>query len=70
MEQTLEKEIKHLKRHGGMIGLNQDEAALDRLITITPHLTQIVKLILRSFPRSSTQPNVSEVSEHYILTLQ
>ena len=42
-DQTLEQEIKKLKQHGGMVGLSQDEAALDRLITITPHLANIVK---------------------------
>lgn len=38
-DQTLEQEIKMLKRHSGMVVFSQDEAALDRLVTITPHLT-------------------------------
>ena len=42
-DQTLEQEIKKLKHHGGIVGLSRDEAALDRLITITPHLANIVK---------------------------
>ena len=33
-DQTLEQEIKMLKRHGGMVGLSQDEAALDRLVLV------------------------------------
>jgi hypothetical protein len=37
-DQTLEQEIKELKRHGGIVGLSQDEAAVDRLVTTTPHL--------------------------------
>ena len=37
-DQTLEQEIKRLKGHGGIVGLNQDEAALDHLVTTTPHL--------------------------------
>ena len=41
-DQTLEQEIKELKRHGGMVGLIQDEAALDRLVTTSPHLVHIV----------------------------
>ena len=60
-DQTLEQEIKLLKRHGRMVGLSQDEAALDRLLTITPHLTHIVKQFLHSFPRASRS---SERSEH------
>lgn len=42
-DQTLEQEIKELKGHGGIVGLNQDEAALDRLVPTTPHLARIVK---------------------------
>ncbi len=32
------QKIKGLKRHGGTAVLSQDETALDRLITTTPHL--------------------------------
>jgi hypothetical protein len=42
-DQALEQEIKNLKRHGGIVGLSQDESALDRLVTTTPHLTHIVR---------------------------
>ena len=37
-DQTLEQEVKMLKRHGGIVGLNQDDSALDRLVTTAPHL--------------------------------
>ena len=37
-DQTLEQEIKKLKRHGGIIGLSQEEDTLDRLVTTSPHL--------------------------------
>ena len=39
---TIEQEIKELKRHGGVVGLIQDETALDRLVTTTSHLAHIV----------------------------
>ena len=34
---------KMLKRHGGIVGLNQDDSALDRLVTTTPHLSCIAR---------------------------
>ena len=64
-DQTLEQEIKELKRHGGMVGLSQDEAALDRLVTTTPHLARIVKQYLNSFPQACRS---SERREHYQLS--
>jgi len=63
-DQTLEQEIKTLKRHGGIIGLSQDEGALDRLVTITPHLAQIVEQYLAAFNANDG----GERSEHYQLT--
>ena len=63
-DQTLEQEIKGLKRQGGMVGLSQDEAALDRLVTTTPHLARIVKQYLYSFPQACKS---SERNEHYQL---
>ena len=42
-DQALEQEIKHLKRHGGIVGLSQNEDALDRMMYTTPHLSKIVK---------------------------
>ena len=64
-DQTLEQEIKGLKRHGGMVGLSQDESALDRLVTTIPHLARIVKQYLNSFPQGSKS---SERREHYQLS--
>lgn len=64
-DQTLEQEIKMLKRHGGMVGLSQDEVALDRLVTITPHLTHLVTQFLHSFPKESKS---SPRTEHYQLS--
>jgi len=53
-----------LKRHGGIVGLSQDEGALDRLVTITPHLAQIVQQYLTAFNATDG----GEQSEHYQLT--
>ena len=52
-DQTLEQEIKRLKGHGGMVGLSQDEAALDCLVTTTPHLARIVQQYLDSSSQTS-----------------
>ena len=64
-DQTLEQEIKGLKRHGGIVGLTQDAAALDRLVTTTPHLAHIVKEYLNSFPLPS---KATDRNEHYQLS--
>ena len=64
-DQTLEQEIKKLKRHGGMVGLSQDDAALDRLVVTTPHLSHLVQQFLNSFPKGSKS---FERSEHYQLS--
>ena len=42
-DQTLEQGLKVLKRHGGMFGLSQDEAALDHLLVTSLHLYCMVK---------------------------
>ena len=42
-DQTLKQEIKMLKCHGGIAGLSQEDSALDRLVTTTPHLSCIVR---------------------------
>ena len=56
-DQTFEQEIKGLKRHGGMVGLSQDEDALNRLVTTTPHLARLVKqYILVVFLRLTRHP--------------
>ena len=65
-DQTLEQEIKGLKRHGGMVGLSQNEDALDRLVTTTPHLARLVKQYLGGFPQTNTSS--TERSEHYQLS--
>ena len=49
-DQMLEQEIKVLKRHGGMVRLKQDEAALDRLLITSPNLARISKAF-RKYPR-------------------
>ena len=58
-EEILEQEIKNLKRHGGIIGLSQDENALDRLMHTAPHLSRIVKQYLHTLPcpHNSTNSN-------------
>jgi len=63
-DQTLEQEIKTLKRHDGIVGLSPDEGVLDRLVTITPHLAQIVQQYLTAFNANDG----GERSEHYQLT--
>ena len=41
-DQTLRQEIKMLKRHGGIVCLSQDDSALVRLDTTTPHLSFVL----------------------------
>ena len=48
-DQALEQEIKDLKRHGGIVGLSQDAAALDRPIITSSHLPHMVKQCLSAF---------------------
>jgi len=50
-DQALEQEIKDLERHGGIVGLSQVDSGLDRLVTIGPQLTRMVKQYLIGFPR-------------------
>jgi len=57
-DQTLEQEIKVLKHHRGIVGLSQDEAALDCLLITSPHLTSKVKQYLNSFPKVSKASEV------------
>jgi len=63
-DQALEQEIRGLKRHGGIVGLSQDEAALDRLVAITPHLARIVQGYLSGF---SERYELSKLNKHYQL---
>ena len=64
-DQALEQLIKELKYYGGIVGLSQNENTLDRIVTISPHLTNFVKQYLQSFPRNWT---ISKPNEHYQLT--
>ena len=48
-----------------MVGLSQDDAALDRLVITTRHLTHLVQEFLKGFPKASKS---SERSEHYQLS--
>ena len=64
-DQMLEQEIKVLKRHGGIVGLSHDEAALDDLLITSPHLARMVKQYLNCFPKVS---KTSEGTEHYQLS--
>ena len=63
-DQALEQEIKHLKRHGGIVGVSQNEDALDRLMYTTPHLSKIVKRYLSSL---SDRGDKTPKKEHYQL---
>ena len=53
-DQALEQQIKVLKRHGGIVGISQDEIALDRLVTFTPQLAHMVEQYLHGFPNHGT----------------
>jgi len=64
-DQTLEQEIKKLKRHVVWYG-SQDDAALDRLVITTPSLSHLVQQFLNSVPKASKS---SQRSEHYQLSL-
>ena len=46
-----------LKRHGGKVGLSQDDTALDRLVTTTPLLARIVRKYLNGFPELKRRMN-------------
>ena len=63
-DQALEQEIKGLKRYGGIVGLSQDEAALDCLVATAPHLAGIVKDFLSGFSYTA----LPKRQEHYHLT--
>ena len=62
-DQALEQEIKHLKRHGGIVGISQNEDALHRIMLATPHISNIVRSYLDSF---SGHTETTE-KEHYQL---
>ena len=54
MDQGLEQEIKELKRYGHLPGITQDEEAMDRFVTTSPHLVKYVEMFLRGFPKHKT----------------
>ena len=54
VDQGLEQEIKELKRYGHLPGITQDEEAMDRFVTTSPHLAKYVEIFLRGFPKHST----------------
>ena len=61
-DQTLEQEIKVLKRLGGMVGLSQDEAATDHLLITSLHLARMVKQYLNSFLKVRLLSETSTIS--------
>ena len=61
VDQALEQEIKELKRHGHLPGLTQDEDAMNRFITIAPHLVRYVAKFLSTFPKSDIREQQPEV---------
>lgn len=63
-DQGLEQEIKVLKKHSAMPGITQDEVALDRFVTTTPHLAWLVQKYLLPFRKTSA---TQEKKEHYQL---
>ena len=61
VDQALEQEIKELKRHGHLPGLTQDEEAMNRFITIAPHLANYVYKFMNMFPKSQLREEQPEV---------
>ena len=61
-DQALEQEIKNLKRYGGIVGISQNDTALDRMMHATPHLSRIVRNYLRRFSDEKEKKH-----EHYQL---
>ena len=64
-DQALEQEIKTLKAQGGMVGLSQNEACLDRLLTTSPHLARMVQQYFDTFLHKATS---TPKPEHHQLT--
>ena len=63
VDQGLEQEIKNFKRFVALPGLTQDEDALNRFITIAPHLVRFVEKFLQTFPKCDQ--NAEEESGAY-----
>ena len=64
VDQTLEQKIRELKVAEGIIGITQNEEALNRYLLIAPELTRLVNGFQRSY--GVTHPP-SESQEHYQL---
>ena len=64
-DQSLEQQIKQLKKYGpGIVGVSQDEAAMDRLVTIAPYLATLAKLFMEDFPKHKA--NKSRTERHQL----
>ena len=62
VDQGLEQEIRALKVSGGVVGITQNESALNRYYLIAPELLQILKSLWSQF-----RINVNKSKEHYQL---
>ena len=51
-DQSLEQQIKILKEYGSITGATQDEALLERILLIAPHLATLAGKFLSGFPRN------------------
>ena len=64
-DQSLEQQIKLLKKYGGIVGATQDEAVLQRMLLVAPHLTVLSGEFLSGFPRNKACKTGR--TEHYQL---
>ncbi|MES9884227.1 MAG: TCR domain-containing protein [Sedimenticola sp.] len=65
VDQGLEQQIRALKVTGGITGLTQNEAALDRFLLTAPEVARLVERFLNRYSRSASVP---ARKEHYQLT--
>ena len=65
IDQGLEQEIKNLKKFGALPGITQDEDLMERFITTSPHLVQMVERFLQEFPKHQS-PDESEDAYHQL----
>jgi hypothetical protein len=64
-DQNLEQQIKLLKGIGGIVGLSQEECALDHLLTTAPTLSRLVLSFMDNFPKHG---NTNVHRENYQLS--
>ena len=64
IDQGLEQEIKNLKRYGALPGLTQDEDLMERFITTSPHLVQLVEKFLSDFPKHTSPEDEPDAYHH------